>query len=93
MRYIDRVHAKQPAKVAKTVAATIGAFALLLTLSGCVSIPQRAWDNGRTISSSHAYQSMMRGDHSFQTMRQVYGSMDPYRSLYTPLPYPYFGRW
>jgi hypothetical protein len=93
MRYVDRVHAKQVVKVAKQIAMAIGAFTLLLAMSGCFSIPQRAWDNGRNISSSRAYRSMMHGDHSFKTMRQLYSSMDPYRSLYTPLPYPYFGHW
>jgi hypothetical protein len=68
-------------------------LAVLAALGGCVSIPQRAWDNGANISSSRAYRSMMRGDRSFQTARELYGTMDPYRSLYQPLPYPYFGRW
>jgi hypothetical protein len=67
--------------------------AVFVSLGACASIPQRAWDNGRNISSSRSYRSMMRGDHSFQTMRQLYGTMDPYRSLYTPLPYSYFGHW
>ena len=91
--HIDGVHAKQALKVAKVIAAAIGAFALLLAITGCASIPRRAWDNGANISSSPAYWSMMRGDHSFTTMRQVYGSMDPYRSRYQPVPYPYFGHW
>jgi hypothetical protein len=67
--------------------------AVLAALGGCASIPQRAWDNGRNLSSSSSYRSMMRGDHSFRTMRQLYGTMDPYRSLYTPAPYQPFGRW
>lgn len=68
-------------------------LAVLAALGGCASIPQRAWDNGANISSSRPYRSMMRGDHSFQTMRSLYSTMDPYRSLYTPVPYPYFGHW
>jgi hypothetical protein len=66
---------------------------VLAALGGCASIPQRAWDNGANIQSSRAYRSMMRGDRSVQTMRQLYGSMDPYHSLYTPAPYQPFGRW
>jgi hypothetical protein len=93
MQHLGGVHAKQVMKVAKMVLAAIGAFALILAMSGCASTPQRVWHNGATISSSRAYWSMMRGDHSFQNMRQVYGNLDPYRSLYQPLPYPYFGRW
>ena len=86
-------HRHQAWVVAKTVAAAIGATTLLLAMSGCASIPQRAWDNGRSMSSSAAYHSMMRGDRSFRTVRHLYSSMDPYRSLYTPLPYAPFGRW
>ena len=86
-------HKHQAWVVAKTVAAAIGAATLLLALGGCASIPQRAWDNGRNLSNSGAYQSMLRGDHSFRTMRQLYSRMDPYRSLYTPAPYIPFGRW
>jgi hypothetical protein len=93
MRHVHGVHAKQAMQIAKTVAMAIGAFALLLVMGGCASIPQRVWQNGANISSSRAYRSMMSGDHSFQNMRQVYGSLDPYRSLYQPVPYPYFGRW
>jgi hypothetical protein len=71
----------------------VAVMAVLVGLSGCASIPRRAWDNGANISSSRPYRSMMRGDRSFQTMRQLYGTMDPYRSLYQPVPYPYFGHW
>jgi uncharacterized protein YceK len=67
--------------------------AVLVGLSGCASIPRRAWQNGANITSSRAYWSMMRGDHSFQNMRQVYGGLDPFWSMYQPVPYPYFGHW
>ena len=70
------------------------AVAALVGLGACASIPQRAWDNGRSMSSSRAYRQMMYGDRSFQNMRRLYNSMDPYRSLYEPAaPYPYFGNW
>ena len=93
MRHLDGIHTKQAVKVAKTVAAAIGAFTLLLAMGACASIPQRAWDNGRNIQSTGAYRSMMRGDHSFQNMRRVYSSLDVYRSQYTPAPFQPFGRW
>ncbi len=93
MLHIHDPRVKQALGVAKTIAAAIGAFTLLLAMSGCASIPRRAWDNGRNMTSSGAYHSMMRGDHSFRTMRQLYSTMDPYRSLYTPLPYTPFGDW
>ena len=79
--------------VAKAVAAAIGTASLLVVLGGCASIPQRAWDNGRAMSSSNAYYSLMRGDRSFQTARQLYSTMDPYRSLYTPRPFTPFSHW
>jgi uncharacterized protein YceK len=68
-------------------------LAVLVALGGCASIPQRAWQNGANISSSRAYWSMMRGDRSFQTMRQVYSSLDPFWSMYQAAPYQPFGRW
>ena len=68
--------------------------AVLVGATGCASIPQRAWQNGANMNySNRAYRSMMRGDHSFRTMREVYSSLDAYHSQYTPLPYAPFGRW
>ena len=93
MRHIDGIHAKQALKVAKVIALAIAAFALILAMTGCASIPRRAWDNGANISSSRAYRSMMSGDRSFRTMRELYSSMDPYRSRYQARPYQPFGRW
>jgi hypothetical protein len=71
----------------------VAVVAVLVGLSACASIPQRAWDNGRTMSQSNAHRSMMRGERGFHNARQLYGTMDPYRSLYTPAPYTPFGRW
>jgi hypothetical protein len=69
------------------------AIAALVGLGACASIPQRAWDNGRSMSSSRAYRQLMYGDRSFQNMRALYNSMDSYMSQYTPAPYQPFGRW
>ena len=77
---------RQFGKVVLTIAALAG-------LSACASIPQRAWDNGRSMSSSRAYRQLMYGDRSFENMRALYNSMDSYRSQYTPAPYQPFGRW
>ncbi len=65
----------------------------LAVLGGCASIPQRAWQNGANLHRSSAYHRMTWGDHSFENIRQVYSSLDQYRSLYTPAPYQPFGRW
>lgn len=81
---MDRI--RQLGKAAVVVAVLVGA-------SGCVSIPQRAWQNGANIHSSDAYWRMSRGDHSFRNMREVYSSLDVYRSQYTPAPYQPFGSW
>ena len=81
---MDRI--RQLGKAAVVVAVLVGA-------TGCVSIPQRAWQNGANINSSDAYWRMTRGDRSFRNMRDVYSSLDSYRSQYTPLPYQPFTRW
>jgi hypothetical protein len=93
MQHIHGFGAKQALKVAKMVAVAIGILALLLLLSGCASIPQRAWDNGAAVSRSDAHRAMMRGERGFHTARSLYGSMDPYQSLYQTRPYEPFGRW
>ena len=67
--------------------------AVLVGASGCISIPQRAWQNGANINSSQAYWRMMQGDRSFRNMREVYSGLDVYRSQYTPAPYAPFGSW
>ena len=67
--------------------------AALAGLNACASIPKRAWDNGAGLTRSDAYRAMMHGDRSIHTMRSLYTSMDPYRSLYTARPYTPFGRW
>ncbi|MFN2564339.1 MAG: hypothetical protein ABR499_04920 [Gemmatimonadaceae bacterium] len=93
MRYLSGSRAQRAKKVAKTVAAAIGAATLLLAMSGCASIPRRAWDNGAAMSSRDAYQAMMRGERGFHAMKRVYSSMDPRPSAYQAARYPYFGRW
>jgi len=67
MRHVHGVHAKQAMKIAKTVAMAIGAFALLLVMGGCASIPQRVWQNGANISSSRADHSVLAASkHGFK---------------------------
>ena len=71
----------------------VAVAAVLVGVSGCASIPRRAWDNGAAVTRSDAYWAMMNGERGFATMRSLYKSMDPHRSLYTPRPYTPFGRW
>jgi hypothetical protein len=75
------------------VGKAVAVVAMLIGLNACASIPQRAWQNGANLSSSGAYRSMMQGDRSFRTARELYGQMDPYRSMYRVRPYQPFGRW
>ena len=94
MQHIHGSRASHALRIAKTLALVIGAVTLLLVLlGGCASIPQRAWENGAAVTRSDAYRAMMRGERGFHITRSLYTSMDPYRSLYAPRPYPYFGRW
>jgi hypothetical protein len=68
--------------------------AALVGLNACVSIPQRAWDNGRAMSARGSDVAFMRGERGFKVMRQTYSSMDPGPfSSYSAVRYPYFGRW
>jgi uncharacterized protein YceK len=71
------------------------AVAAALTLSGCISISQRAIANGRSMSAydDRAYNSVVRGNMSVESARAL-------RSTYNPLPwkaqersYPAFGQW
>ena len=65
----------------------------LASLGACASIPQRAWANGRAMSSSRAYQSVMSGNTSMQAHRALMSSLDPRRLNYREVNYPAFGQW
>jgi hypothetical protein len=90
MQHIDGHRAKL---VAKTVIAAIGAATLLLAMSGCATIPQRAWQNGAAMSARGGDAMFMYDWRGFQTMRQTYSSMSGLPFAYDSRPYPYFGRW
>jgi hypothetical protein len=60
------------------VRAALAAFAIA-TLSACASIPERAWANGRAMSTSDAYNRAMRGDLSLSNTRNLMSSSDPRR--------------
>ena len=66
--------------------------ALALVLGGCVSIPQRAWDNGAALGSAHRYQ-MLYGRQDFQSRRQLYQRADPLVRMQRSVPFQPFGRW
>ena len=54
------------------------AFAVAM-LGACATIPERAWSNGRAMSSSQAYYRAMGGDMSLSTQRELMSSSDPRR--------------
>lgn len=69
------------------VAAFIAAGAIL---AGCVSIPQRAWANGRAMSQSLEYQRVMSGDMSFSTHRALQDRLNPRLINSMEVAYPAF---
>jgi hypothetical protein len=72
------------------IAVALGALAML---GACASIPQRAWANGRAMTASRAYQSVMGGNQSMQAHRELMWSLDPLRLNYSELAYRPFGQW
>lgn len=66
--------------------------AVALLLGGCVSIPQRAWDNGAALGTAHRYQ-MLYGRQDFQSRRQLYQRADPLVRMQRSVPFQPFGRW
>jgi hypothetical protein len=54
------------------------AFAVAM-LGACATIPERAWSNGRAMSTSDAYYRILSGDRSLATQRELMSSSDPRR--------------
>jgi hypothetical protein len=55
------------------------AAAGIATLGACATVPERAWNNGRALSTSQAYQRAIRGDMSLSTHRQLLSESSPLR--------------
>jgi hypothetical protein len=62
-------------------------------LGACASIPQRAWANGQAMTASRAYRSVMGGNMSMQSHRELMGALDPRRLNFREVNYPAFGQW
>lgn len=67
--------------------------ASLASLGACasISIPQRAWANGRSMESSAAYYSVLNGNQSIQAHHELMWSLNQrvnYQKAYQP-----FGQW
>ena len=87
MRQVSHV---APVKAVVRFAIVVGSLA---TLTGCVTIPKRAWANGAAMTESRAYREVMSGNTSFEVRRQLTQTLDPRRLNYTEVQYPAFGRW
>jgi hypothetical protein len=77
-------------KTAARIAIVAGA---LVALTGCVTIPKRAWANGEAMSQSRAYREVMSGNTSFEVRRQLQQTLNPRFLNYREVQYPAFGRW
>jgi hypothetical protein len=62
-------------------------------LGACAPISQRAWDNGRAMTSSRAFRAAASGDMSVRTHRELMSSADARRIGYREVAYPAFGDW
>lgn len=65
----------------------------LATLGACASIPQRAWANGAAMEQSRAYRSVMGGNMSMQSHRELMGSLNPRLLNYNQVSYAPFTQW
>jgi len=79
--------------VTKTVVRIAVAAGALAALTGCISIPKRAWANGEGMASSRAYREVMAGNTSFEVRRQLQQTINPRFANYREVQYPAFGRW
>jgi hypothetical protein len=69
------------------------AAALLASTTGCIHVSQRAWDNGRAMTSSRQYQEIMAGSVNQRTLHALYLRSNPLSALQRDLPYAPFGNW
>lgn len=74
------------------VRAALAACAIA-TLGACATIPERAWANGRAMSSSRAHHKAMAGDMSLQTHSRLKAGANPLRLRHREVAYPAFGDW
>ena len=81
-----------PTTVTRRPLLLVATAAGVLLLGGCVSIPQRAWDNGAALGSAHRTQ-MLYGRQDFQSRRQLYQRADPLVRMQRSVPFQPFGRW
>jgi hypothetical protein len=84
---------KRSTNVLKRMTRVAVAAGALVALSGCVSIPKRAWANGEAMSQSRAYREVMSGNTSFAVRRQLQQTLNPRTLNFREVQYPAFGQW
>lgn len=74
---------------ARVVALAVVALGVIAGLSGCVSVSQRAWQNGRNVSSF----DVLYGPRDLRSHDHLYRTADPLLFWHQTVPYPAFGTW
>jgi hypothetical protein len=69
------------------------AFGALALTSACIHVSQRAWQNGRGMTSSWQYRAVMSGDVNRTTLQGMYWSSSALNVGHRSLPYQPFGYW
>jgi hypothetical protein len=67
------------------------AAGLLASTTGCIHVSQRAIDNGRSMTSSLAYQRIMSGNVNRTTLQELYWRSNSLQLYARDLPYAPFG--
>jgi hypothetical protein len=65
----------------------------LAAATGCLHVSQRAWDNGRAMSSSMQYRDVLAGRRDPAAMRALYYTSTSLPYSQHSVRYPAFGRW
>lgn len=68
-------------------------LAALMGATGCIHVSQRAWDNGRAMSSTWQYRDVLAGNRNPKAMRSVYYNATPLAFMQQSVPFPAFGHW
>jgi hypothetical protein len=79
--------------MSKRNALLLVAGVLLASTTGCIHVSQRAIDNGRSMTSSLAYQRIMSGNVNRTTLQELYWRSNALQMYSRDLPYAPFGRW
>jgi hypothetical protein len=65
----------------------------LAAATGCASVSQRAWYNGRAMTRSWQYREVMAGNSNPANLRGIYYGSDALLVSHRSVQYPAFGHW